>query len=201
VLSFRETAHGLKVLYRSGHLLEFAVFDPDELALARVNRYRTLLERGDMAERMARVRAATVDAGGRERQSDEYLVGMFLSNLLVGAGRQARGEHLSGGQFVKAYAVRHLVTLAARHLGAGRAHLLDDLDPFRRFELALPAFGEGVDAALALPTPDAALALLDLARRELGAQLAAVGGDAVAVVASVLADARDMKRPSRPHSE
>src|SRR5207237_5609069 len=45
VLSYRETAHGVKVLYRNAHLLEFAVFDLEELSLARVNRYRTLLDR------------------------------------------------------------------------------------------------------------------------------------------------------------
>jgi len=36
--SFRETAHGLKVLYRSGHLLELAVFDLEELSVAAVAR-------------------------------------------------------------------------------------------------------------------------------------------------------------------
>ena len=45
-LSFRETAHGLKVLYRSGHLAELAVFDLEELSLARVNRCAVPLDRG-----------------------------------------------------------------------------------------------------------------------------------------------------------
>lgn len=36
LFSYRETVHGVKVLYRDGHLLEFAVFDEDELALAKV---------------------------------------------------------------------------------------------------------------------------------------------------------------------
>lgn len=40
VFTFRETAHGVKVLYEDGHLLEFAVFDLEELYLARVNRVR-----------------------------------------------------------------------------------------------------------------------------------------------------------------
>src|SRR5512144_21285 len=58
-LSFRETAHGLKVIIRSGHLLEFAIFDPEELRLARVNRYRVLLDRERIGERMAQLRAET----------------------------------------------------------------------------------------------------------------------------------------------
>jgi len=40
VLHPRETAHGLKVLFADGHLIEFAIFDLKELRLARVNDYR-----------------------------------------------------------------------------------------------------------------------------------------------------------------
>ena len=61
-LSFRETEHGLKVVYDDGHLLEFAVFDEEELGLAKVNRYRVLLDRAEVGRRMAEVRAATVRA-------------------------------------------------------------------------------------------------------------------------------------------
>ncbi|HYG62421.1 MAG TPA: hypothetical protein VEL74_07555, partial [Thermoanaerobaculia bacterium] len=57
VLSYRETAHGLKALYEDGHLVEFAVFDPGELHLAKVNRYRVLLDRGgEVTAAMARIR-------------------------------------------------------------------------------------------------------------------------------------------------
>ena len=51
-LAFRETAHGVKVVYRDGHLLEFAVFTLEELSFARVNRYRVLLDRGGVAARL-----------------------------------------------------------------------------------------------------------------------------------------------------
>jgi lincosamide nucleotidyltransferase len=40
VFSFRETEHGMKALYAGGHLLEFAIFNKDELQMARINRYR-----------------------------------------------------------------------------------------------------------------------------------------------------------------
>src|SRR5256885_11336360 len=62
VLAYRETAHGVKVLYRDAHLLEFAVFDPEEMSVARVNRFRVLLDRGGVAERMRALREGT--AGG-----------------------------------------------------------------------------------------------------------------------------------------
>src|SRR6478752_8174366 len=71
--SFRETSHGLKVLYDSGHLLELAVFEPDELALARVNRYRVLLDRADVTERLAAVAAATSAVVDKEAELDDAL--------------------------------------------------------------------------------------------------------------------------------
>src|SRR5687767_12203519 len=40
VINYRETEHGLKVVFANGHLIEFAIFDEDELFLARVNDYR-----------------------------------------------------------------------------------------------------------------------------------------------------------------
>lgn len=162
-LSFRETAHGLKVLYRSGHLAELAVFDLEELSLARVNRYAVPLDRGGVAERMARVReASAASAAGRERPGEAWLAGQLLTNLVVGAGRWARGERLSGQVLVWS-AVQHLVPLLRAGLPAEVAARLDDLDPFRRLEQALPEASAALDAALRLPVPAAARAILAVA--------------------------------------
>src|SRR4029079_1817965 len=49
-LRFRETEHGVSVIYDDGHLLEFAVFDLEELGLASVNRYRILAARAGLEE-------------------------------------------------------------------------------------------------------------------------------------------------------
>jgi hypothetical protein len=45
VIKYRETEHGLKVVFANGHLIEFAIFDEDELLLARVNDYRVDLDK------------------------------------------------------------------------------------------------------------------------------------------------------------
>ncbi len=163
-LAFRETAHGLKVVYRDGHLLEFAVFDLEELALARVNRYAVLLDRADVGARMARVHQASA-AGAPGPASPEFEAGQFLTNLLVGAGRWARGERLSGHQLVRVGAVHHLVTLLRLGLTPEAAAPLDDLDRMRRLELALPAEVGELERALAQPVLPCARALLALARR------------------------------------
>ncbi|HSN88448.1 MAG TPA: hypothetical protein VL025_16930 [Thermoanaerobaculia bacterium] len=185
VLSYRETAHGLKALYRSGHLLEFAVFDPEELHLAKVNRYRVLFDRGGIAEAMARIREETVAWASTAQMGDSERFGQFLANLLVANARAARGEHLSARQFV-GYALQHLAVLITRHVPKEADHPLDDLDPLRRFERSWPSLGRDLDAALEAPVGEAARGLLEIARRELAGRLPGFPGEAVETVAGVL---------------
>jgi lincosamide nucleotidyltransferase B/F len=188
-MAFRETAHGVKVLYSDGHLLEFAVFDMDELQLARINRFRVLFDRADISTAMAAVQRETLRVHDTGRADDAYLIGMLLSNLLVGVGRYVRGERLSGTQFVKGHALGHLLTLASRHLSSERDAALDDLDPFRRFELAYPRLSRDVEHALSLTTPLAARALLDIAQREFAPLLERVGGTSFQAVGSRIDEA------------
>lgn len=127
-LSVRETAHGLKVLYRDGRLVEVAVFDLDEIGLAGVNRYRVLLDRGGVEERVREVAARPP-----QQPSDEHLFGMFVASVQVGAGRARRGERLSGA-FFRVWGTRYLCALLARAVPAPDRALLDGLDALRRFE-------------------------------------------------------------------
>ena len=68
VLVFRETAHGVKAVYDDGHVMEFAVFLPDEIRLAAVNRARVLVDRADV---QARVDAAREQSAARAGMPDE----------------------------------------------------------------------------------------------------------------------------------
>ncbi|MCC7384483.1 MAG: hypothetical protein IT384_21730 [Deltaproteobacteria bacterium] len=166
VLQFRETAHGLKVLYADGHLLEFAVFSPDELALAKVNRYRVLLDRADVERRLAEVAARTAADLDTGRPDDAWLIGQFLTELVVALGRHGRGELLSATQRLQT-AAGHLARLLARHATAPEKSLLDGLDPLRRFERVFPGLGTELNEALQGPLPHAVERLLALASREL----------------------------------
>lgn len=181
VLSYRETAHGLKGLYRNGHLVEFAVFDLQELYLAKVNRYRVLFDRGGVTETLERVRAETVSWIAASAMGDFERCGQFLANLLVGAIRQARGERLSGRQFV-GYAAQHLAALLAKHVPKEAEAPLDDLDPLRRFERAYPVLGKEIGDLLDASVPEAAAGLLAIARRELADRISGWPGDAAATV-------------------
>lgn len=171
-LRYRETAHGVKVVYEDAHLLEFAVFTLDEIALARVNRYRVLLDRSDVESRMARARAETQASLERERASDEWLCGQILTEILMGASRAARGEVLSGSERLTS-ATRHLVTLLRRHSPAPAEARPDDLDVLRRIELAYPELGVQLSEASSAPSLTRASVLLDAAENTLGPVLPA----------------------------
>jgi hypothetical protein len=179
VLSFRETAHGLKLLTRDGHLLELAVFDLDELALASVNRYRVVLDRGGVAERMAEVAAP----GGRSPASLEHHLGQLVTCALVGALRHRRGETLSGATFVTSLALRHLLELVAATVPPADAEARDDLDPFRRFERAYPDVGAELAALLREPPDVAAAGLLAVAERVVRPLCPELAWDALRVAA------------------
>jgi hypothetical protein len=162
VLAFQETAHGMKVVYASGHLLEYAVFEPDELVVARINSYRLLLDRADLAARLAAIQQQTRAEAQANTSDPGFHLHQLLTNLLVGAGRYARGERLSGHRFVKEHAVHHLLWLLSAQIPPAVPAALDNIDPFRRFEQAFPALGAEINACLLLPVPQAALELLDL---------------------------------------
>ena len=161
VLAFRETDHGLKVLYDDGHLVEFAVFDLEEIGVATLNRYRVLLDRGGVAERCAHVREHP-----RPEHDDRHLFGMVLASTLVAVGRGRRGELLSAAFFVT-WTATYLTRLMARTLPATNGTLLDSADGLRRFERAYPDLGAELDAALRLAPADAGLRLLAVFEREL----------------------------------
>ncbi len=60
VLYFQEAHGGLKAVYRSGHLLEFAVSARENLLTAKVNDYRLLIDRIDLAADLRRMHQDTV---------------------------------------------------------------------------------------------------------------------------------------------
>jgi hypothetical protein len=196
VLAVRETAHGFKAIYRHGHLIEFAVFTLEQLEIARVNRYRVLLDRVDLEARMVRLQRAGTVFVAENTQSDEARIGQLLGLLLAGAGRYRRGERISGSRFVHSYALDHLLTLLIRHLPteAESKGLLDAFDPTRRFERCYPSLGATLAGLAGLPAPAAALAMLDLTERELAGRLEDYPWEASGVVRAQLdADRRSLR--------
>lgn len=148
VLWFRETAHGCKAVYDDAHLIEYAIFTPEELQLARVNDYRVLLDRERIEQRLAALASSSATP-----PDAQYLRGMFLSHVLVAAMRARRGESLSA-RWMLTHAMRFLV----QALGGGP----DNLDPLRRFD------GVEIERAMQQDVLSASRALLELWVRRFG---------------------------------
>jgi len=128
-------------------VVEFAIFDPEEIALARVNVYRVLLDRGSVAERMAAI-ASRVEAP----PSRDWLIGQMLTLLLVGLLRAQRGELMSA---------RAMLGKAVQRFAALQ-ETSDNLDPLRRFEQLHPELAAKIEAAMRLDAVQTARALLEI---------------------------------------
>lgn len=163
ILRPRETAHGLKVVYSNAQVLEFAVFEDQELDAAGANAFNVTLDRSNIAERMA-----TIAERSKPKSYDlEPEFEIFLAQLLIGVGRARRGELLIASQFARSYCLNRVLGFI-RHWVAplpGTEPREDNLDRFRRFEQQYPELGSEIDAILQRPVELAARGLLDLVLR------------------------------------
>lgn len=169
-ISPRETAHGLKVVYNSGHVLEFAVFNDSELELAGANSYLVTIDKtGNISTRLAALAAKSAVASIKTNFEDyrpDAQYELFLCHLLIGVGRARRGETLIASEHVRSWAVSTLVGLI-RHwvpVEPGTEHLGDNLAALRRFERQYPRLGAMLSAAQAQPVEAAARELLAIAQ-------------------------------------
>lgn len=158
LLHHRDTPHGARVIYRDGHLLEYAVFTPDELHLTRNGHARVAFDRlGDLADRLGPTLAPGVpDVPG--------LLAELYTHLLVGVGRQLRGEELAARQGVHNHAAGDTLGLLHALIPPQLPASGDPRNPWRRVEQTHPAQAPALLHALTLAPPEAALALLTLAR-------------------------------------
>lgn len=112
---------------------------------------------------------------------------MFLSQLIVGAGRAARGEVLSAHQIIKQYGLVELLALLGAYLPAPDKTRLDNFNPTRRFEQVYPDVGAAINALLLQAPTSAAQSLLQLADEQLRDKMPDYPTAAVAVVRRYLA--------------
>lgn len=181
--SFRETAHGLKALYRDGLMLEFAIFTRDEFAGCALNHYAVAIDRDGVGALAAQIQQRSLAPRGIDRVQEFR---NFLALVYIGTGRARRGERLSAGALIRQWAVSHLLPLLADLLPAQDSGSLDALDPWRRFETAAPSLAAEIDVALAEPIDAVGRALLMIADRELGVRWADYPRDELRVVIDLL---------------
>lgn len=180
VIAVRDTAHGLKGVYRDGHVLEFAVFGPDELALAHANAFEVPLDRGGIYATMRDVAARPKP--GSETTPLQHAQ-LFLTLVLIGVGRARRGETLTAGQFVRTHALAHLLALHRKIVPGADDARLDDLDAFRRVEQVHPEFAAIIERALERDPETAARGLMYVAEASAIGRWSGWPTEAAAVVA------------------
>ena len=163
VMRPRETDHGLKVVYANGKVLEFAVFNDDELDNAGANAYNVTLDRSNITERMA----AIAQRSKPKPYDFDTEFEVFLGQMLIGIGRARRGEVIIAGQFIRSYCLNRTLGFLRSWVSplAGTEPKEDNLDRFRRFEQQYPVLGAEIEGILQQPVEAAAKHLLDLVVR------------------------------------
>lgn len=165
VLHFQETEHGCKAIYEDGHILEYAIFDEEELEVARINSYRVLIDKANITDIMSSLQHPITQENHPQRIFDS-----MISNILVGSMRTARGEILSGNAFIKQFALRAFLVLCWELLADNSPHQ-DSLDPYRRFERQFPEITIDLNWALQTDNLEAGLTLLELSEDKLAPKL------------------------------
>ncbi|MFJ4037105.1 hypothetical protein ACIPVB_03385 [Microbacterium sp. NPDC090007] len=163
VLIAREGAIGFVAMYDDGHVFEFALAEPPELAGAVAGDASVVVDSADVTARL--VAAGQQEAAARDAFDPVNDTNLLLVKIFLGMGRTRRGEVVNGGQFVRFHAVTHLVrAIRALHPGAEPGSR-DRIDPTRRFEQDYPEWAAEIADALDRPVADAARSLFDLAVR------------------------------------
>ena len=158
----RETQHGFKVMYRNGHILEFAIFDDSELEIAGADDYSVPLDKANITERMA-----VIAAKSQPKRIDPLAsLQLYLATLIIGVGRARRGETIVAQQFIHSFALAQFLGLLKHFVPpvTGAAKVADTLNTFRRVEKQYPEIAEKIAALFKLDLDEAAeqqLALLE----------------------------------------
>jgi len=179
-MATRETDHGLKVAYRNGHILEFAVFEDAELELAAVTDYAVPVDKQDITARMAAIAARPAP----KPRSVECEFELMLELLIIGVGRARRGEQLMAGQFIRSYVVTNLLSIIGQTVESAdqSGKSVDALNQFRRFEQRYPQFAQRIEAALQQDIDSAGRSLLGILKDVFGAGLTDEQREKIAVV-------------------
>jgi hypothetical protein len=186
VAAIRIGSNGDIVLYSSGHIVEYVVSEPEDLAQGKLDAYSVLFDRGGIQDRLEEIAGRSSFRSTRLDNRPQTEVLLLLVMLLTGARRAARGEHLSAHKYIAYFALDWLLGLLIDREPMADPTLIDRLDPWRRFDQIHPALAGELLAAVQLPTIEAAMRLLDIGERELRGVLPEYPERAAGVVRSEL---------------
>jgi hypothetical protein len=164
VLVAREGEIGFAAVYDDGHVFEFAAATAEELGGALATEDVGIpVDDGPAAGLVAASQARVLATPAPDPANEARLV---LVKLLIGVGRDRRGESLVAGQFVHVFAVTHFARAVRSRLPVAASER-DGIDPLRRFERDYPQLGATLRTVLGAPIEEAARGLFDLFRATL----------------------------------
>ena len=153
------------VLYRDGHTVEYAVFEPAEAPTGKIERYRIAFDRGGTGALAEAIHRRTLEEAVAANGRPDGLAHLCLV-VWTATERHLRGEHLSARRYLDGFGVDRLLALIAAHAPGQGAPPGDLLDPRRRLERRRPDLASELRDLVALPVPTAAASMLRIARRE-----------------------------------
>ena len=175
------------VLYGDRHKAEYAVFDREEAVSGKIERYRVLIDRGEIGSLAESIRLQTHDERASALARPDKLENLCL--LLWSAyERWERGERLSARRYIQ-FSIDAFLDLLAAHNGLNRPHTADKLEARRRLEQIEPELGRELGRIGLLDPAEAGVALIDLAQKELKARAPGLAWEKVLVVRQWLQEA------------
>ncbi|HJQ35362.1 MAG TPA: hypothetical protein VJ866_24635 [Pyrinomonadaceae bacterium] len=187
LMTVRHGSTGRAVLYADGHKAEYAVFDPEEAAGGKIERFRVLIDRGDIGGLAESIRLQTREERAAALARPDLLENLCVK-LLTAHERWERGELLSARQYIQ-FSVNTFLDLLIAHGGLNRPHAADEMDARRRLEQTEPELGRELGRVCSLAPAEAGVALIDLAQKRLAARAPELAWDKVSVVRKWLQDA------------
>lgn len=187
VLWHTETVDGRAAVYDDGHVIELAVFCPDDIRAISVNDYRVLVDKSDLTAKLASCQRDTTKRVAEHDPTGSRRFRQIVVQLITGLGRDARGESLSAHERIRGQALTHLLSLVHDFVAAENDTPLDNLDPYRRMELGHPEICRRLNSALTAPLPELAETMLALMQEHLVDRVPACSSESLAAVRAVAA--------------
>lgn len=182
VLWHHESAEGRAAVYDDGHLVELAVFEEGGVPDFPLNDHAVLSGTPDLAARLAGMARATTRRTAEDDPAGARRFSQIVVQLVIGLGRDARGEVLSGHERIKGRALTELLSLVRDFRPPETAAPLDDLDPYRRLEQAHPTVARRIAEVLGGPVTTVVEVYLDVLENELAGVVPAVSIEPLAAV-------------------
>ena len=175
------------VLYRDRHQAEYAVFDPEEAVLGKIERFRVLIDRRDIGRLAESIRLQTRDERSSALARPDKLENLCML-LWTAYERWARGERLSAQRYIQ-FSLDTFLDLLVAHQALKRPPVADELETRRRLEQIEPELGRELGRLGLLAPAEAGVALLELAHKRLALRAPGLAWEKVLAVRQWLQEA------------